>query len=296
MGIAIDKAVSLYLGAKRVEDGSSPLTIESYKEDLKLFLSFHRDELHSSSDLTKEMLVSFLLNEDDKERASSTILRRASSLLGFYRFLQNEGYYQGELPDYEKPRHSKKIPTVLSEEEVEDLLEAPDLSTDAGMRDKAMLELIYATGLRVSELLSLRFKDFDFANRYIDVRGKGDKERIVPYSSFADKYLQKYIDGVRRRNKGSSSPYLFLNHRGERLSRVYFFKMVKKYATMAYIDKPISPHALRHSFATHLLQKGADLRSVQELLGHSKITTTQIYTEVSLNRIISAYDLYNKGK
>ena len=288
------EASRLYLESKRVTKGNSEITLSNYKEDLKLFFLFEGDKLRDTDDLTKDMLVDYLLELDKQYKATNTILRRASSLLGFYSFLMDEGLYKGKLPDYEKPRHEKRIPNALTFEEVERLLDAPHIQTDSGMRDKAMLELLYASGLRVSELLSLRFKDIDFLNRTIDVVGKGDKERIVPFSKFSDKYLEKYLDGPRKRNKGKDSPYLFLNRFGKPLSRIYFFKAIQRYAKEADIDKPVSPHSLRHSFATHLLEKGASLRSVQELLGHSKITTTEIYTEVSVGRIMSAYDLYNK--
>ena len=290
------EAARIYLEDKRVAKGSSEITLLNYKEDLKLFFLFEKDLLKTTDDLKEEMLADYLLFLDKEYKATSTILRRASSLLGFYAFLSDEGLYKGRLPDYEKPRHEKRIPNVLTYEEVERLLEAPCIATDSGMRDKAMLELLYASGLRVGELLSLRFKDVDFLNRTLDVVGKGAKERIVPFSKFSDKYLEKYLDGPRKRNKGKDTPYLFLNRFGKPISRVYFFKAIQKYAKEANIDKPVSPHSLRHSFATHLLEQGASLRSVQELLGHSKITTTEIYTEVSVGRIMSAYDLYSKKK
>lgn len=288
----ISEAIEEFLNSKAVEDGCSPLTLSDYREDLKLFIRFE-EGVEDTNDLKEEMLSSFLLAEDASFKASATILRRASSLLGFFRFLQEEGLYKGKLPSYEKPRHERPIPNVLDEEEVERLLSAPAVTKDLGLRDKAMLELLYASGLRVSELLSLRFKDVDLENRLIDVHGKGNKERIVPYSRFAGDYLEKYLCGPRKRNKGKDSPYLFLGRDGKPLSRIAFFKAVRKYASKAGIEKPVSPHSLRHSFATHLLERGADLRTVQELLGHSKITTTQIYTEVSSARIMSAYDLYS---
>lgn len=288
----ISEAIEEFLNSKAVEDGCSPLTICDYREDLKLFVRFE-EGLTDTGELKEEMLCSFLLAEDASFKASSTILRRASSLLSFFRYLQEEGLYKGKLPSYEKPRHERSIPNVLDEEEVERLLSAPDVTKDLGLRDKAMLELLYASGLRVSELLSLRFKDIDLENRLLDVHGKGSKERIVPYSRFADDYLRKYLDGPRKRNKGKDASYLFLGRDGKPLSRIAFFKVVRKYASKAGIEKPVSPHSLRHSFATHLLERGADLRTVQELLGHSKITTTQIYTEVSSARIMSAYDLYS---
>jgi integrase/recombinase XerD len=170
------------------------------------------------------------------------------------------------------------------------------MSNDGGIRDRAMLEVMYASGLRVSELCSLKLGEVNLINHLLTIYGKGNKQRSVPLSSFAGDYLQKYLDGPRARNKGRSSEYVFLNRNGKPISRVYFFTQIKKYAKKAGIETPISPHTLRHCFATHLLENGADLRSVQEMLGHSKIATTQIYTHVSSKRIMSAYDLYSKRK
>lgn len=291
----VREAGRAYLEEKVLERGISKDSYLSYEEDLKLFFQTLEDPLETE-DLEPSMLLSFLEKEDRSDKASSTILRRTSSLLGFYRFLKEEGLYHKEIPFLEKPRRERPLPNTLTTEEVDALLAMPDLTKDSEMRDKAMLELMYASGLRVSELLSLTFRNFDFSSRLIHVKGKGGKERIVPYSAFADDYLQKYIDGPRKRNPGAKDPHLFLNREGKPLSRIYFWKAVKRYGEAAGIDKPLSPHSLRHSFATHLLENGAALRNVQELLGHSKITTTEIYTEVSSARILGAYDLYQKGK
>ena len=170
------------------------------------------------------------------------------------------------------------------------------METPSGIRDKAMLELMYACGLRVSELLSLQKKNINLNKHIVTIYGKGAKERKVPLGDFAEEYVVKYLNEARDKLHGKDSPYLFLNRSGEPISRVYFFKQIRKYAESVGIDKPISPHTLRHCFATHLLEGGAELRAVQEMLGHTNIATTQIYTHISTKRIISAYDLFMKEK
>lgn len=296
MNISLEKAISLYLLGKQVEEGLSDNTLNSYKEDIKLFLLSNPD-INSLENITEAHLENFLIVEDQKGLSSNTLLRRISSILGFYQFLIDEGIYKGEIPKIDKPRKEKRLPNSLTSEEIDALFLAPNLLTDKGIRDRAILEMLYATGLRVSELLNLKMKDIDFLSRFLKVHGKGNKERIVPYSEFSRIYLDKYLSGPRKRfAKLTSSKYLFLNKKGEPLTRIYLFKALKEYAKIANIDHPVSPHLLRHSFATHLLENGASLRSVQELLGHSKISTTQIYTEVSSKRIIGAYDLYASHK
>ncbi|MCQ2797771.1 MAG: tyrosine-type recombinase/integrase [Bacilli bacterium] len=172
----------------------------------------------------------------------------------------------------------------------------PDIQTDSGTRDRAMLEIMYATGLRVSELCELKMNEVNFQSKLITIIGKGNKQRSVPVSDFSLQYLGNYVHLVRRRNPGRDTKYVFLNREGNPISRQYFFKQVKKYAAMAGIDAEISPHTLRHCFATHLLERGAEIRAVQEMLGHTNLATTQIYTEVSTNRITSAYDLLMRKK
>ena len=193
-------------------------------------------------------------------------------------------------------KKSEHLPNCLTVEEVEALLDAPDVRKKGELRDKAMLETMYASGLRVSELLSLERGMLNIKRGVIKVMGKGSKERKVPIGEFALEYVVRYIEEVREFNVGKGSKYLFLNRCGKPLSRVYFFKQVKKYAERAGINKEISPHTLRHCFATHLLEQGAELRAVQEMLGHSNIATTQIYTHLSKNRIRSAYDLFMNNK
>ena len=290
------KALERFFRYLRVERGLEEQTILDYQDDIKQFFTFLGEDIEDISSLKGSQLRSYIIKMDQDGFASSSILRRLSSLRQFYGFLADEGLIEDEVPHIQGPRLEKKLPVVMNNDEVEALLEAPDMTKESGMRDRAMLETMYATGLRVSELVGLRLRNLDLTQHLITVNGKGDKQRSVPLSSFAQTYLEKYLYGPRTRNKGSRSPYVFLNLRGEPLTRVYFFTQVKKYASQASIDKDISPHTLRHCFATHLLENGADLRAVQEMLGHSKISTTQIYTQVSSKRIMSAYDLYSKRK
>ena len=292
----INESFDAFIQYLRVERGASEITVKNYREDFKIFLlSF--PNVKTTNDLNVDMLPEFVRRQDELARSSSTILRRYSLLRNYFSFLNEEDILHEEIPDVDKPKSSKRLPFVMSNEEVDELLEAPDISKDNGMRDRAMLELMYATGLRVSELLSLRFRNLNMQNGLITVYGKGNKQRSVPVSSFALEFLRKYIDGPRKRVKGSKdTDIIFLNRDGKALSRTYFFMQVKRYAEEKGIDSSVSPHTLRHCFATHLLENGASLRAVQEMLGHSNIATTQIYTEVSTKRIMSAYDLYASRK
>ena len=189
------------------------------------------------------------------------------------------------------PKKSSHLPSVLSFEEVDSLLNQPDLTKNSGIRDKAMLEVMYACGLRISELLSIEKKNLSIEKGVIRIFGKGAKERYVPVSEFAMDYLIKYINEVRNRSKFRDSKYIFINEKGNKLTRQYFWQVIKKYAQEAGIIENVTPHTLRHCFATHLLENGAELRAVQEMLGHASINTTQIYTHVSSKRIRSAYDM-----
>lgn len=292
----INESFDAFIQYLRVERGVSEITVKNYREDFKIFLLSFPD-VKTTDDLNVDMLPEFVRRQDELARSSSTILRRYSLLRNYFSFLNEEDILHEEIPDVDKPKSSKRLPFVMSNEEVDELLEAPDISKDNGMRDRAMLELMYATGLRVSELLSLRFRNLNMQNGLITVYGKGNKQRSVPVSSFALEFLRKYIDGPRKRVKGSKdTDIIFLNRDGKALSRTYFFMQVKRYAEEKGIDSSVSPHTLRHCFATHLLENGASLRAVQEMLGHSNIATTQIYTEVSTKRIMSAYDLYASRK
>ena len=292
----INESFDAFIQYLRVERGVSEITVKNYREDFKIFLLSFPD-VKTTNDLNVDMLPEFVRRQDELARSSSTILRRYSLLRNYFSFLNEENILHEEIPDVDKPKSSKRLPFVMSNEEVDELLVAPDISKDNGMRDRAMLELMYATGLRVSELLSLRFRNVNMQNGLITVYGKGNKQRSVPVSSFALEFLRKYMDGPRKRVKGSKdTDIIFLNRDGKALSRTYFFMQVKRYAEEKGIDSSVSPHTLRHCFATHLLENGASLRAVQEMLGHSNIATTQIYTEVSTKRIMSAYDLYASRK
>ena len=290
----LNEASDLYFQYLRVEKGVSNETIRNYAYDLKQFF----DVLHkeTTADLRSDDIQEFIRIQTQNMLSVPTILRRISSTKNFYLFLENERIISFQIDNLDKPKGSKKLPICISVEEVEALLNQPDLSKPEGQRDRAMLEVMYSSGLRVTELISLKVKQINFARGIIKIIGKGDKERIVPIGDYALEYLNKYLNDGRRKNKNRNSDYLFLNRYGEPVSRVYFFKQVKKYAQEAGIDVEVSPHTLRHCFATHMLENGAELRAVQEMLGHTNIATTQIYTNISSKRILSAYDLYSKRK
>ena len=290
----LNEAAELYFQYLRVEKGVSNDTIQNYMYDLKQFFTFLKKK--TTEDLKKSDIQEFIRIQTQNMLSVPTILRRISSTKNFYLFLERERIINFEISDLVKPKGSKKLPVCISIEEVEALLNAPDLDKNEGQRDRAMLEVMYSSGLRISELLNLTMRQINFQRGMLRIVGKGNKERIVPIGDYALEYLNKYITEGRRKNINKNSDYVFLNRYGEPLSRVYFFKQVKKYAKEAGIKEEISPHTLRHCFATHMLENGAELRAVQEMLGHANIATTQIYTNISSKRILSAYDLYSKRK
>jgi len=271
-----------YILFLRTERGLSDNTLSAYRNDLQQFLTYLQGkEILQVEDLNEDILLSFL-SQLRRRFNSRTVMRKVSAVKGFLKFLQREGYIEGKL--YETLEISippKPLPNVLSVEEVDKLLSQPDTSNIYGMRDKALLELLYSSGLRISEASDLRMDDVDLEGEFVRCRGKGQKERIVPLGSVAIKWLKEYVNGARFSFAKKDTRWLFLRKGGGKLSRVSMWKIVKKYARQAGINKEISPHTLRHSFATHLLEGGADLRSIQEMLGHSSITTTEIYTHIS---------------
>ncbi|MCR5079193.1 MAG: tyrosine recombinase [Bacilli bacterium] len=276
----------------RSERGLSELTIKDYFDDIDLFFATF-PEKKGFKDILPTDLEDFAARQSEEFRSPSTIARRISSLYSFFRYLEREKLIEGKFPKVDRPKARRHLPTVLTTEEVEALLDAPPLDNEYGARDKAMLELMYASGLRVSELLALQTYDVSFQERLVKVTsGKGRKERSVPVSEFALGYLGTYIEKWRSQNIGRDTKTLFLNRYGKPLSRNYFFTQIRKYALLSGIDKQISPHTLRHCFATHLLENGANLRIVSELLGHSHLETTEIYTHVSAKRIQSATEAY----
>ena len=290
----LNEASELYFQYLRVEKGVSNDTIQNYLYDLRQF--FACLDKREVSDLKSDDIQRFIRIQTQNMMSVPTILRRISSIKNFYLFLEKERIITFQIEELDKPKGAKKLPICISVEEVEALLNAPDLSKPEGQRDRAMLEVMYSSGLRISELLSLKLKQINYERGTIRIIGKGNKERIVPIGDYALDYLNIYLEDGRRKNKNRNSEFLFLNRYGDPVSRVYFFKQVKKYAKEANIKEEISPHTLRHCFATHMLENGAELRAVQEMLGHTNIATTQIYTNISSKRILSAYDLYSKRK
>ena len=288
----INEVKDEFLSYLIVERGDSKATIDNYSIDLDQFISF--EENKDISLLKREDISDFINYLSSKGLKTSSIIRRSTVIRLFYVYLNKEKLIDVPLTGLYLPKNEKHLPSVLSTDEVDALLDCFDLTKEVEIRDKAMLETMYASGLRVSELLSLELGNINFVQGYIKTKGKGSKERIIPIGEFALEYLSLYIDKVRRCNVGYKTKYVFLNKEGKPISRQYFWRKVKEYALRANIYTEISPHTLRHSFATHLLENGAHLRDVQEMLVHSKIETTQIYTHISTKRIISAYDQFMK--
>ena len=288
----INEVKDEFLSYLIVERGDSKATIDNYSIDLDQFISF--EENKDISLLKREDISDFINYLSSKGLKTSSIIRRSTVIRLFYIYLNKEKLIDVPLTGLYLPKNEKHLPSVVSTDEVDALLDCFDLTKEVEIRDKAMLETMYASGLRVSELLSLELGNINFVQGYIKTKGKGSKERIIPIGEFALEYLSLYIDKVRRCNVGYKTKYVFLNKEGKPISRQYFWRKVKEYALRANIYTEISPHTLRHSFATHLLENGANLREVQEMLGHSKIETTQIYTHISTKRIISAYDQFMK--
>lgn len=278
----------LFLDYLLLERGLAENTLRAYRRDLDDYLAFlTRAGLGLEAG---EAVPSYLRDLQTRGCAPATRARRLSCLRRFYRFLASEGLVGADpTAAVPSPRRGLKLPRVLTVGEVDRLLTQPRTSTPTGLRDRAMLELLYATGLRVSELVELKVADVNVAQGYVRCLGKGQRERVVPFGSMAARYLRAYLTEVRPRLVARRSPYLFVNRRGRPLSRQAMWKLIKKYARRAGIDKTIGPHVLRHSFATHLLENGADLRTVQELLGHADISTTQIYTHVSAAHLREVY-------
>jgi integrase/recombinase XerD len=286
--------IESYLTYLLTERGYSKNTIESYRRDLIKFYNFLQAEKKEIMDVDLQLLDRYLTFLKGEGLSDSSRSRAISALRSFFTYISIEEdfpYNPAEL--LEIPKVKRSLPSYLKEEEVERLLDAPD-DTPLGIRDRALLELLYATGLRVSELLSLRITDVDLENRVLRVYGKGSKERLVPFGEMARIALIRYMKESRPllALKGIN-PYLFLNRRGERLSRVGFWKILRKYAKMAGIFSKVHPHILRHTFATHLLLRGCDLRSLQELLGHSSPATTKVYTHLTIEHLKEVHRKYH---
>jgi integrase/recombinase XerD len=279
-----EEIIDSFLHYLAVEKGLARNTLEAYSRDLNTYLSFLEAEGISSLAQTSKVTVMAFVQRLQKQGLSARSITRALvALRGLYRYLAQEGHLEvNPLEDMELPRLPPPLPHVLTLQDIERLLAEPDVETPRGIRDGAMLELLYATGMRVSELVDLSTSGLNLEVGFVTVRGKGAKERIVPIGEMAMERARAYLEQARPvLLKGKESPYLFVNNRGTRLSRQGFWKILKQYALLAGITKRITPHTLRHSFATHLLERGADLRFIQAMLGHVDISTTQVYTHVN---------------
>lgn len=267
-------------------------TLQSYKRDIEQYLSYlHELNLHNISNTNKTTIIAYLLHLQKKGRATSTISRNLASLRSFYQYnTKNKLIENDPTAELESPKVEKKLPQILSTQEVELLLEQPKCVDLKGFRDKAMLELLYATGIRVSELISLDLNDINSDAGFIKCNKGTTRERMIPIGSIAISALLEYLSKARGLLiQSTEEKALFVNINGKRLTRQGFWKIIKQYKNQAKINKDITPHTLRHSFAAHLLENGADLRSIQEMLGHSDISSTQIYAQIAKNKIKEIY-------
>ena len=288
----MDQAVQGFVDYLNIERGLSPNTVAAYGRDLSQFVHYAREHGAPSVDtLSVETLEGFLQGLRDGGVSPNSISRKLSAVRTFCKFACREGYAKKDFTASAEGIHGvKRLPSVLSVDEVSSLLAQPDPLSPAGSRDRAMLETLYAAGLRVSELVNLKIGDVNLGVGFVRCMGKGSKERIVPICKITGDCLNLYlINGRPKFARSGSSEYLFLTNRGTKMSRMGFWKLIKKYGVKAGIMKRITPHTLRHSFATHLLEGGADLRSIQEMLGHADIATTQVYTHVSREQLKKTY-------
>ncbi|MCF7886594.1 MAG: site-specific tyrosine recombinase XerD [Candidatus Marinimicrobia bacterium] len=271
----------------RIERSLSKNTIAAYKNDLQRYCDYLESEKITVPNSVKLRNIQKFINElRDVGLSKRTIARNISAIKSFHRFLLLEDIVETDPTEFlDSPKMPKKLPEVLEVEEVEEIMDQIDLTTQKGIRDQAIIETLYSTGLRVSELISLKKSEVYFEEGVIRVLGKGNKERIVPFGKCAEAAIKKYIKGVRYNlaKKGQGQNILFLNLRGHPLSRMGIWKIIRNYVKLTSIKKNVSPHIFRHSFATHLLEGGANLRAVQEMLGHVDISTTQIYTHLDKN-------------
>ncbi|MGX7013667.1 site-specific tyrosine recombinase XerD [Vagococcus silagei] len=286
-----------YLHYLKIERGLSENTILSYRRDLTSYLLFlEKANVTSWDDISRYFILDFLEQMKQDNKSSATIIRMISSLRRFHQFLRQERYAEADpMQHIDTPKKQQHLPQTLSVEEVERIIEAPDTTTILGIRDRTILEVMYATGLRVSELINLKLDNLHLSLGLLQTVGKGDKERIVPLGDTAISWVEQYLDEVRPSlvlKANEDQGYLFLNYQGTGFSRQGIWKNLKVYVVEAGITKEVTPHTLRHSFATHLLENGADLRVVQELLGHADISTTQIYTHISKKRMTDVYKQY----
>jgi integrase/recombinase XerD len=289
-------AVDGYLRHLEVERRLSPNTLDAYRRDLARVAEFAAGRGRQVVDLSRPDLEALVRESMAAGRSPASTARLVAATRSFYKYLRLTGtVLQNPADDLQAPRTIAALPRFLSLGDVDTLIAAPDVTTPRGVRDRALIEVLYATGLRVSELVNLRVTDVRAAQGYVQCQGKGSKQRIVPLGESAADWVRRYVaDGRSALAKGKASPWLFLNARGGgRLTRIGFWKLLKAYGRRAGIRAHLSPHVLRHSFATHLLERGADLRAIQAMLGHADLSTTQIYTHVLEARLRHVYDTYH---
>jgi len=294
--------LKLFNNFLRLEKSLSENSINSYNFDLnKLFEYLEYRNIIDVNNISESKLKSFIslqkkqYTRDDKIISEKTISRYISSFKTFFKFLESENIISSNPAELiETPKILRKLPDILTYNEITEILESVELNTSAGIRDRAILETMYACGLRVSELINLEINRIDFDDKFITVTGKGSKERIIPVGKYALNYIETYIAELRNSIRNhKSSDFLFLNLKGGKLSRMAIWNIVDKYTRKAGIDKDIHPHSFRHSFATHLLEGGADIRIIQELLGHADISTTQIYTHLDTSYLIEVHKTFH---
>lgn len=286
-----EKTIHNYLDYLKYQKNYSDYTIENYHRDILEFFDYlDREVLDYKSVVYSDLRFFLMYLKDEKKDKNSSIDRKLSSLRGFYQYLANEGIVSNNVFSLlNGPKKEKKLPRYFEYNELESLFEACDLSNALGQRDRLILEMLYATGVRVGELVSIKVSDINFSSRTILILGKGNKERIVPYGDYCEEILKLYLkDGYLSLNN-QNSPYLFLNARGGRLTERGVRYLLEEIIKKTSVQKNISPHMIRHSFATHLLNQGCDLMTVQKLLGHESIKATQIYTHVTTDRLRSVY-------
>jgi integrase/recombinase XerD len=295
VAVGLDAEIQQFLDHLRVERELTPATVEAYGRDLSMFARFAAARQVTAGPGVRAIdILDYLAHLTDRKLAPRSQARRLIALRQLFKFLKAERVCPTDpTEDIDLPRYGRKLPEFLTVEEVDRLLAAPDRKTPRGARDAAMLETLYATGLRVSELVKLRLRDVNFDAGYLMAFGKGRKERLVPVGESALSSMRTYVEGSRNVFSGPRAlDALFLTHHGRSMTRQGFWKLLGRYAIVAAIRKRISPHKLRHSFATHLVERGADLRAVQAMLGHADIGTTEIYTHLSRGHLRALYDRF----
>lgn len=288
MGLSLDEAIDLFLDHVKLERGLARNSVEAYARDLARFRRFTAARgIEAAAAVEARHVLAHLVELAEAHLAARSQARALVALRGLFKFLRSERrIHLDPCAEIDLPRLGRRLPEVLSLSEVETLLAAPDTRTPRGLRDAAMIETLYATGLRVSELVALRLADVNLGDGFVITLGKGKKQRVVPLGDVACHKIADYISQARPSfDRGRRSPALFLTHRGQAMTRQNFWKLLLGHALRAGIRKAISPHRLRHSFATHLLERGADLRAVQAMLGHADVSTTQIYTHLTTRRL-----------